>query len=110
MAYLTITRQAHNDLMEIWRYIADQSNPDRADAFLDKVHRKLELFAAQPGTGRSRNDLREGLRSAAVSPYIAFYIVSEDGIEVVRVLHGRRDIDTAFTEEYADLDDDDELL
>src|SRR4051794_20961095 len=108
MRQLAVTRRAQHDLMEIWRYIAEQSNPYRADRFLDKVHQKLELLAAQPGTGRSRDELRVGLRSAPVSPYVVFYNAIEEGIEVVRVLHGRQDIDAAFAEGEEASGDDEE--
>jgi len=50
-----------------------------------------------PGTGRSRTDLGPTLRSVAVGDYLIIYRPIEGGIEIVRVLHGRRDINALFS-------------
>jgi toxin ParE1/3/4 len=42
--------------------------------------------------GRERPDLRAGLRSFTVGSYLIIYRPLADGIEVVRVLHGARDL------------------
>lgn len=46
--------------------------------------------------GRSREELAPGLRSLAFGRYVVFYMPLPDGIDVVRVLHGSRDIDALF--------------
>jgi len=46
--------------------------------------------------GVSREELAHDLRSLAVGNYLIFYLPIDDGIEVVRVLSGMRDIDTIF--------------
>ena len=40
-----------------------------------------------------RGDLLKNLRSFPVGNYVIFYVPISDGIEVVRVMHGRQDID-----------------
>jgi len=42
---------------------------------------------------------RTDLRSSPFGRYVIFYTPVHDGIDVVRVLHGARDIDAAFGEE-----------
>jgi toxin ParE1/3/4 len=37
-----------------------------------------------------------GMRSMATTPYVLFYRIVQDSVEVVRVLHDRRDIDAIF--------------
>ena len=46
--------------------------------------------------GRRRDDLRPGLRSFPVGAYVAFYQIVGDVVEIVRVFHGRRDIEGEF--------------
>ena len=46
--------------------------------------------------GRMREELRPQIRSLAVPPYIVFYRPQPDVIEIIRVLHGARDIDAIF--------------
>ena len=43
--------------------------------------------------GRSRDDLRPGLRSFTVGEYVIFYIIEHEDVEILRVLHGRQDIE-----------------
>jgi len=54
---------------------------------------ELDLLATQPLMGRVRDELLVGLRSFPFGRYVIFYMVVEDGVDVVRVLHSRRDLD-----------------
>jgi toxin ParE1/3/4 len=56
-------------------------------------------MAAQPMMGRSRDGLAPGMRSSPIGRYVVFYVPLDDGIDVVRVLHGARDIDAVFNSE-----------
>ncbi len=86
---------AENDLDEIWLYIA-QDNPDSADALLDKIEERCQALAQFPFIGTDRDELMSDLRSLPVGNYLIFYMPIEDGIVVVRVLHGMRDVDALF--------------
>jgi plasmid stabilization system protein ParE len=37
-----------------------------------------------------------GLRQVLVNPYIVFYRVTDRGVEIMHVLHGRRDLVSFF--------------
>ncbi len=50
------------------------------------------MLAANPFAGRARDDLAPTIGSFPVGNYIIFYLPLSDGIEVIRVLHGRQDI------------------
>lgn len=95
MAQLRISPRASEDLLEIWSYIADDSEAN-ADGFIDKIYETMELLARQRGLGRHRDELAPGIQSFAVSRYIVFYRVVTGAIEIVRVLHGARDIENIF--------------
>ena len=84
-----------DDLIELWDYIAEDS-VTRADAFIDDVDAKLHLLAEQPMLGRSREELARGLRSLSFGRYVIFYEAIPDGIAIVRVLHGARDLGPLF--------------
>jgi toxin ParE1/3/4 len=51
-----------------------------------------------PNMGRSREEIARNLRSFPVGNYVVFYRIIEEGIEVLRVLHGSRDIKRFFEE------------
>jgi toxin ParE1/3/4 len=90
--------RALTDLAEIWAYIAEDS-PERADAFADLLATKFEALARRPGMGRPRPELAADLRSFTVGRYVVFYLPMSRGVEIVRVLHGSRDIEAVFEEE-----------
>jgi toxin ParE1/3/4 len=84
--------QAEIDLTSIWDYIA-ADNMKAADALLVRIEELFDMLARTPLAGRARNELVVKLRSFPVGNYVIFYIPLPDGIEVVRVMHGRQDID-----------------
>ncbi len=81
--------------MEIWSYIADDS-VENADKFIDNLHETTKVLATQSGAGRRREELAPGILSFPFGRYIIFYRASQGSIEIVRVLHGARDIPTIF--------------
>ncbi len=86
------------DLAEIWAYIADDS-ADHADAFAALLDSKFQALARQPSMGRSRPELATDLRSFAVGRYVIFYVPLSDGVEIVRVLHGVRDMEAILQDD-----------
>ena len=83
------------DLDDIWWYIA-QDNPDVADLFLDKIEERLNKLAQFPNMGLTRDELMPSLRSLPIGNYVIFYLPLDDGIEVIRVLSGMREIEPLF--------------
>jgi len=59
----------------------------------------MEKLAASPNIGRHRDELLSGLRSFPTGNYLIFYIPLEDGIDVVRILNGARDIEALFRDD-----------
>jgi len=53
---------------------------------------RFPKLAAMPEMGRRREELAMHLRSFPVGRYIIFYRSMQEGIEIVRVLHGARDL------------------
>ncbi len=91
MATFRLKRIALEDLKGIVRHIA-ADNPGAARKFRDTLYRKFELLAENPFIAPERPDLAEGLRYLPYENYLIFFLADEDGIMVVRVLHGMRDL------------------
>ena len=89
------SRASVSDYEEIWRYIA-LDNPAAADRLITAIERQLSGLATMPGIGREEPKLAANLRSFPVGNYLIFYRPIEDGIAVVRVLHGARDISPEY--------------
>jgi len=56
----------------------------------------MRVAVASAANGRSRFDLSPELRGFPVGNYLVFYRPASDGIEIIRVLHGARDIPELF--------------
>ena len=84
--------QAEIDIASIWRFIAED-NVRAADAMLDRIDQAFDMLARNPMAGRARSDLALKLRSFPVGSYVVFYVTASDGVEIVRVIHARQDID-----------------
>lgn len=95
-----VTRRplAETDILEIWDYIANDSLA-AADRWVDRLDGQFRVLATQPMMGRARDELAPGVRSFPFGRYVAFYMPLDDGIDVVRVLHGARDIDAVLNPE-----------
>ena len=95
-----VTRRplAETDILEIWDYIADDSLA-AADRWVDHLDEQFRVLATQPSMGRARDELAPDVRSFPFGRYVIFYMLLDDGIDVVRVLHGARDIDAVFNAE-----------
>ena len=91
MARAVFAPAAAADLIDIYDFIA-ADNRSAAGALIDRFERQAAMLAAQPGLGRARPELRPDLRSLAIGRCVLFFRSSEDGLEVVRVLHGMRDL------------------
>jgi toxin ParE1/3/4 len=89
------TPEAEKDLDEITDFIA-ADDPAAAYRLIDGIEAKCQALAEMPGMGRGREELAPDLRSSHVGKYIIFYRSEDEGIEVIRVIHGYRDIPKLF--------------
>ena len=95
MSHYRVSNAARADLDEIWLYIAED-DPEAADRFIRSINSRFPKLASMPYMGRQREEPSPGMRSLPVGNYIIFYRPIDQGIEVVRVLHGARDLPPLF--------------
>ena len=99
MARVLHTALAEESILDVGRYIVERSqNVDAAIALVDRIAQKCELYAQQPLTGESRPELGPAIRCFPVDNHIVIYRPLEDGILVLLVVHGARDIPSVFRE------------
>lgn len=90
-----------DELWGIWKLIA-KDNPDAATRVIDAVYETFKTLTANPALGRQRrfkNSRLAGLRSFRVSGfdnYLIFYRATVEGIQVLHVYHGARDLESLF--------------
>lgn len=90
-----ISEAARTDLLELWVFVAEDSL-EAADRLVDDVLAAARRLAEWPEIGRECPDLLPGIRSFPTGNLVIFYRRREDRVEVVRVVHGRRDLDLIF--------------
>jgi len=86
-----LTAEAEEDLIAIWDYIA-LDNPNAADRLLMKLKEKFQLLADNPELGATRTDIAKEMRYLATGNYLLLYRVKAGGVDIVRVLHGARNL------------------
>jgi toxin ParE1/3/4 len=96
---LHIAPQAEADLDSIWLYVATESaSVEIADRLIDSLTSRFLLLARHPYVGRSReHEFGPGMRSLAVSEYVIVYTIEAEALAILRVVHGRRDLDSIFS-------------
>ena len=85
------TARAEDDLLEIWRMIA-RDNPGAADRMLDGIDASARRLSVHPMIGRGRSELGVGVRSLVHGNYLIVYRPGEGVVEVLRCVHGKRDL------------------
>lgn len=95
MSQYRVAAEARVDLEEIWLFIAGD-DPEAADRIIEGFVKKFQLLASSPDLGRAREELAASLRSFPAGNYLIFYRPFRGGIDIVRVLHGARDLPPLF--------------
>ena len=95
MYRIVFAPEARDDLKELYLFIAEQADGDRAMAYLERIENYCQGFANFPERGTRRDDLLPGLRVVGFERRvtIAFH-VGADTVTFLRILYGGRDIDT----------------
>jgi toxin ParE1/3/4 len=95
MPKLVHTSRAEQDLVDIWFGIAKR-NERAADRMIDTIRRRCEVLLRFPYGGEACPRLGHDMRWFPAGNYVIIYRPDNRGIQVVRVIDGRRDIEAAF--------------
>ncbi|MGA2186545.1 MAG: type II toxin-antitoxin system RelE/ParE family toxin [Bryobacteraceae bacterium] len=105
MARVLKREAAKRDLIRQWVWYAENASVEVADRFLAAADATLEMLAANPkiapATSVSRREL-QGVRRFPVSDgfekILLFHFPLQDGVELIRVIHGSRDLEQLLSE------------
>jgi toxin ParE1/3/4 len=93
-ARFVLAPQAADDLADIWRYITDRSSVAIADHVESVIRDKFAFLTESPGAGHHRRNLiSEKVKFFPVYSYLIVYRPATDPLQIVAVLHGRRDVE-----------------
>jgi toxin ParE1/3/4 len=93
-----VAQRAEADLDDIWLYVARESSSiEIANRLIDTITDRFLTLAHFPYRGRSREeDFGPGYRSLPVGEYVIVYCVENADVLVLRVVHGRRQLEALF--------------
>ena len=96
-----VSPRAEADLEDLWLYVARESSSlEVADRLIDSITQRFLFLADFPQAGRTRDrDFGSGTRSFPVGEYVLVYCVVGSDVFILRVVHGRRDLEDLFTNE-----------
>ncbi|MFL6856891.1 MAG: type II toxin-antitoxin system RelE/ParE family toxin [Allosphingosinicella sp.] len=83
--------QAIRDVDDIWNWIAAEDFA-AAQRWARHVVEATDRLIDFPNSGTPRPELAAGVRSIVVGRYLALYRVGPDSVDIVRIVHGARDL------------------
>lgn len=94
MGAFILTQKARDDLLAIGRYTRKEWGKAQQIRYLTQLDSAFYDLADKPALGRACDDIRAGYFKYGVGKHVIFYRHTEkDRIEIVRILHGRMDIE-----------------
>ena len=87
-----LTPKADQDLAQIWRHTNENWEKSQANKYLQLLEKGFLMLLYHPKSGKSRDEIRRGYRSLQVEHHVVFYRISDNDIEIVRILHQRMEV------------------
>jgi toxin ParE1/3/4 len=95
MGKIRRTAAARLDYLQIFLYVGER-NLAAAEKLIRRFDEALELILKHPGAGPERPDLGRGLRTYPVGKYLLIYRATNQGIDLLRAVHGARNLRKLF--------------
>ena len=83
---------AQRDLDEIWDYTIERWGIDQANRYILEIRRAIDGLPGSASRHSDASHLHPGLRKAKAGAHLVYFF-GGGSIEVVRILHSRRDAD-----------------
>jgi len=87
---------ARRDLEQIWLDTADQRGADQAEKYVTEIEATVTRLSDFPERGTKIRTNVGTFRKMASGRHLVFYLVGQDEIDVVRILHQRMDLTGVF--------------
>ena len=94
MPAFRLSAKALADLKSIGRFTLKSWGREQRNIYLSKLDESFYRLAEQPHLGSARDDIRKSYRVYHVGRHLIFYRQKSTGIEIIRILHDRMDVET----------------
>jgi toxin ParE1/3/4 len=93
MAKVVLRQEAINDLTDIWDYTVQEWSEKQAEKYYEAIKFACKEIGENPNIGKKYSEISNHLLGLKTGKHIIFYCrISEDEIEVIRILHERMDL------------------
>lgn len=95
-----ISVKASEDIENIWLYTFENWSLEQADRYVNLIFDEIEYLFDNPMSGKDFSHVRKNYRCSKVKSHLIFYrfIEKQSGIEIIRVLHQRMDIENRLND------------
>lgn len=93
MRGITLSPRAKLDLSEIWDYTYSQWGVEQAEKYLRELLSTMEHAVSDPTKSVDIGDVRRGYRKSRLGSHVIYFQVTDNEIDVVRILHQRMDFE-----------------
>lgn len=99
MYRVILKQEAIDDLNEIWNYSLETWSQWQADKYYEAIELACIRIGQNPKIGKAYQGVRRNLLGLRSGRHIIFYeIISDEEIEVIRILHERMDLPSKLGE------------
>jgi len=94
MSRYILAPQAAQDLIDIWRYIREQSSVTIADRVERTIRDRMGFLSSHPRAGHWRRDMTsQNVKFFSVYSYLIVYKPDTKPLQIVSILYARRDVE-----------------
>lgn len=90
-----ISKEAENDLKEIWFYTIENWSTQQAERYLNLIFDEIDYLCSNPNSGVDFGEIRKGYWRSKVKSHLILYKINtkQNELEVIRILHEIMDIE-----------------
>lgn len=93
MSEVILTPKAKADLSDIWDYTLAQWGVEQAEKYLRELWSVIKEQAGDITKSVDIGDVRKGYRKIRAGSHVIFFKVTNNGVDIVRILHQRMDFE-----------------
>ena len=99
MAKVILRQEAINDLTDIWNYTFVEWSENQAEKYYEIIKFACREIGINPNIGKNYTEISTYLYGLKAGKHIIFYHqISENEVEVIRILHERMDLKSKINE------------
>lgn len=100
MAKIVLRQEAIDDLNTIWVYTYEHWSEEQADKYYESLQFACKQIGILPELGKLYEEIQSDLLGFRTGKHIIFYrVVSQEEVEIIRILHERMDLKTRIGEQ-----------